>query len=236
MGRKIPTDFHDPARRRFVSAAAATAAALAGGVAATPLAAQVPARNGVSPEPSAPWDMRWVQLVAAAPYRVVFDTTAIADGAALGLAADFIDQFHSVYAVPDADVRAVIVMRQVATPLAFSDELWRKYKIGEQSKVIDPVTKLPALRNPFLRAAAGAPDYEVSASLERLHARGAIFLVCNRAAMNAAARLATGAGADVETARTEVRSGLVPGAVLMPDGIFAMIRAQNAGCAYMRGS
>jgi hypothetical protein len=24
--------------------------------------------------------------------------------------------------------------------------------------------------------------------------------------------------------------------VLMPDGIFALIRAQNAGCAYMRGS
>jgi intracellular sulfur oxidation DsrE/DsrF family protein len=28
----------------------------------------------------------------------------------------------------------------------------------------------------------------------------------------------------------------VPGAILVPSGIYALIRAQNAGCAYMQGS
>jgi hypothetical protein len=237
MAANNSTEFHDPARRRFVTKVAATAAAIAGGAAATPLAAQpLVGHRLLSSEPSAPWDMSWVDRLAGAPYRVVFDATTIADGAALDLAADFIQQFHTVYDVPDTATRAVIVMRQLAASLAFNDALWRKYKIGEQSKVTDPATKLPALRNPFLRATPGAPDYEVAASLERLHDRAAIFLVCNRAAMNAAARLAEAAGADVETVRAEVRGGLVPGAVLMPDGIFALIRAQNAGCAYMRGS
>ena len=41
---------------------------------------------------------------------------------------------------------------------------------------------------------------------------------------------------DVEQVRSEVRAGLVPGATLMPTGIFALVRAQNAGCAYMKGS
>jgi hypothetical protein len=36
--------------------------------------------------------------------------------------------------------------------------------------------------------------------------------------------------------QSEVRAGLVPGAILMPTGVFALVRAQNAGCAYMKGS
>jgi hypothetical protein len=34
--------------------------------------------------------------------------------------------------------------------------------------------------------------------------------------------------------QNEVRNGLIPGARLMPDGVFALVRAQNAGCATYR--
>jgi intracellular sulfur oxidation DsrE/DsrF family protein len=72
-------------------------------------------------------------------------------------------------------------------------------------------------------------------SLERLHQRGTTFLLCNRATMNAAADMAQRTGRDADAVRQEVRENLIPGAILMPDGIFALIRAQNAGAAYMGG-
>jgi intracellular sulfur oxidation DsrE/DsrF family protein len=43
-------------------------------------------------------------------------------------------------------------------------------------------------------------------------------------------------GRDVEEVRKEVRENLVPGAIAVPSGIFALIRAQNAGCAFMQGT
>ena len=65
-------------------------------------------------------------------------------------------------------------------------------------------------------------------------ARGLTVLVCNRATMNTARGAAERAKRDVAQVQTEFRNGLVPGALLMPDGIFALVRAQNAGCALMR--
>ncbi|HZI21026.1 MAG TPA: hypothetical protein VFD76_00870 [Gemmatimonadales bacterium] len=61
-----------------------------------------------------------------------------------------------------------------------------------------------------------------------------ITLVCNIAARSWAASLAQEAGLEVERVRTDVLNGLVPGAILVPSGIFALIRAQNAGCALLR--
>jgi intracellular sulfur oxidation DsrE/DsrF family protein len=54
--------------------------------------------------------------------------------------------------------------------------------------------------------------------------------------MNWAASAAERTKGDVEAIKSDVRNNLVPGAILMPTGIFALVRAQNAGCAYMRGS
>ena len=54
--------------------------------------------------------------------------------------------------------------------------------------------------------------------------------------MNYASGFAEKTKRNIEEVRADVRLGLVPGALLMPDGIFALIRAQNAGCAFMRGA
>ena len=82
----------------------------------------------------------------------------------------------------------------------------------------------------------GDPSWAVASKLDTLHARGAIFLVCNRASMNWATSAAERTKTDVEVVKNDVRNNLVPGAILMPTGVFALVRAQNAGCAYMRGS
>ena len=184
---------------------------------------------------SSPWDMAWVDQVQRAQYKAVFDSPTLSDGAALDLAAGIQDNFKEVYGSDD-NVRMVVVMRQLGQVMAFNDDLWNRYSIGEDRKVNDPLTKQPARRNPYLKAVPGEPDWAVGSKLETLRARGAIFLVCNRASMNWAAGVAERMKKDVEQVRNDVRNGLVPGATLMPTGVFALVRAQNAGCAYMKGS
>ena len=53
-----------------------------------------------------------------------------------------------------------------------SDRLWVKYKLGERSKIIDPMTQQPADRNVFY-------DDGTDTSVTALQARGAIFWQCS---------------------------------------------------------
>ncbi len=223
-------------RRDFLRQLTLATAAVGGGAIVSPLGAEelnrAADRFGA---PSAAWDMSWVDQVQRAQYRAVFDSPTLSDGAALDLAAGIQDNFKEVYGSDDG-VRMVIVMRQLGQVMAFNDDLWNRYGIGEDRKVNDPLTKQPARRNPYLKVMPGEPDWAAGSKLESLHARGAIFLVCNRASMNFAAGAAERTKNDVEQVRNDVRNGLVPGATLMPTGVFALVRAQNAGCAYMKGS
>lgn len=216
-----------PARREFLGQLGVLAAAAA--IPRTVGAAE-PMRQQSA---TSPWDMSWVEKVAAAPYKCVIDATNINDGAALDLAADVLDQFHEVY--PNDQARVVVVARQLGVPLALQDALWDRYAIGADRKITDPATKAPARRNPFLRPRPGAASYDVESKIEPLMARGLTILVCNRAAMNTARSYAEQTHRDVEQVQAEFRAGLVPGAFLMPDGIFALVRAQNAGCALLKG-
>ena len=214
-----------PNRRQFLGHLSLVAAATTGGVSVASLGA----------ESLADWDMSWVDEVAKAKYKAVFDSPALADGAAPDLATGIWDNFKEAYGNDDG-VRFVIIMRQLGQVMAFNDHLWEKYGIGQERNVNDPVTKQPAIRNPYATAATGEASWAIGSKLDALHRRGAILLVCNRASMNWAAGAAERTQRPVEEVRAEVRKNLVPGAILMPTGVFALVRAQNAGCAYMRGS
>ncbi|HEY6808273.1 MAG TPA: twin-arginine translocation signal domain-containing protein [Gemmatimonadales bacterium] len=221
-------------RRDFLRQLSLATAATVGGAMVTPLAAGSLDRAGDALARSgSPWDMSWVDAVQRATYKAVFDSPALADGSALDNAAAIQDNFKEVYGSDDV-VRMVIVMRQLGQVMGFTDDLWDRYAIGAERQVMDPLTKQPARRNPWAKAQAGDPDWARESKLDALRARGAIFLVCNRASMNWAASAAERTHTDPEKVRADVRSGLVPGATLMPSGIFALVRAQNAGCAYMR--
>lgn len=221
-------------RRDFLRQLTLATAAVGGGAIVRPLDAEERV-VGQHSSPNAAWDMSWVDGIQRAQYKAVFDSPSLSDGAALDLAAGIQDNFKEVYGSDDV-ARMVIVMRQLGQVMAFNDQMWDRYAIGEERKVNDPATKQPARRNPYAKAVPGEPDWAVGSRLDALHARGAVFLVCNRASMNWAAGAAQKAGRDVEQVRAEVRSNLVPGAILMPTGVFALVRAQNAGCAYMKGS
>ena len=217
-----------PPRREFLGQLSLIALAAS----ASPAVANVRAQRAAPG--ASPWDMSWVERVAAAPYKATLDANNINDGAALDLAADIMNTFRDVYGGPDTQTRIVVVMRQLGVPMALQDSLWDRYAIGEDRKINDPETKAPARRNPFLRPAPGAASYEVDSKIEPLVARGLTILVCNRALMNTARSHAEKTKRSVEEVQAEFRGGLVPGAIVMPNGIFSLVRAQNAGCAYLK--
>jgi len=185
---------------------------------------------------ASPWDTSWIERLESARFRVVFNASEINDGAAMDYASTFLDHFHDVHATTDQQTRPVIVFRRLGTSMAFNDLLWQRYAIGEDAKISDPATHSPATRNVFWREREGASPQEAATKLETLHQRGLISLVCNFAANNWSRRMAERTHRAADEVFGEVRANLVPGAILVPSGIYALIRAQNAGCAYMPGT
>jgi len=183
-----------------------------------------------------PWDTSWLNRLALAQFRVVFNASEVSDGDVLSHAASFFDDFNTVHGTTDQQTKPVIVFRRLGTPMSFNDILWQRYAIGEDLKIKDPNRHAFATRNVFWKPRDGASGWEVEMALEALQRRGLISLVCNVAVGNWATQMARRYQRDPETVKAEARANLIPGAILVPSGIYALIRAQNAGCAYMPGS
>lgn len=216
-----------PRRRDFVARLGGVGAALALGACAP--RTRAPAPSAVRGE----WDVSWIDRVRRAAHRAVFDGPQ--GDVALMLAARYLDNVEAVYGKSAPDVVAVINLRTRAVPLGLSDATWARYPIGDDANVKDAATNAPARRNLNYLADAGANAAVAGMTLERLHQRGAIVLVCDFALGHLATRLAAKVGATSEAVHAELRGGLVPGAVLVPSGIFGMGEAQNAGCAFVPG-
>lgn len=192
------------------------------------------ARASSAPLESGLWDTSWLDRLAMAQYRVVFNASEMNDGEVLDYANTFLVHFHETHDTTDSQTRPVIVFRRLGTTLALNDAMWDGYALGEGDKINDPLTKAPARRNIYWRA-KGSPGTP-SSTIESLHQRGMISLVCNVALNNVGRTLAARTKRSVDEVQKELRANLVPGAVLVPSGIYALIRAQNAGCAFMPGS
>ncbi len=166
-------------------------------------------------------------------HRQLVDAYAINDGAPLGFAYTFLATNDAIGA-SDKDATSVLVLRHVAFPLALNDDIWRRYKIGEAFKVLDPQTKAPALRNPYLRPKSGALPVDDMA-VDRLLADGVVIGGCNVALMFQSKMLAHNAGVSAAEAAKEWAANVIPGITIVPSGVWGVNRAQEAGCTYCAG-
>jgi hypothetical protein len=236
----VPHDSHSTPRREFLARAATTAAVIvAGSACASPLGASgVSAEDATRGAPSSPFDDTWTARVRAAAHKAVFDSPDVSDGLALGHAAVFMDNYHEMFGTRDADTVPVVVLRHQGTVIAMGDALWDKYELGKRTKLVDPVTGEVAKRNPFVNV--GKDDkhalIEPGCTLPALRARGAVLLACNRALMHFAAQKAEEMKLNEDEVKAEFRAGLVPGVILQPSGIYAQIRAQEAGAAHVKST
>jgi intracellular sulfur oxidation DsrE/DsrF family protein len=164
-------------------------------------------------------------------HRQFFDGVTVNDGFPFGFALTFMNTIGETYKVPDKDITAVVGLRHFAIPLVFNNDIWAKYKLGEMFKINDPVTKQPAVRNPYAYAKEGELLF-AGMAFEKLQARGVIFTCCN-VALNVLSGMAAGAaGLPKEGAREEWLAGMFKGVNVVPSGVLAVNRAQKKGCTY----
>jgi hypothetical protein len=142
--------------------------------------------------------------------------------------------FAYTFLLPNESATAVVVLRHGAFPIALEHGMWEKYKIGETFKIIDPETKAPAKKNPFLRPKTGVLPIDDMA-LDRLLARGVVFGACNVALQVQSKMLAGNAGVSAEEAAKEWAANVVAGVTVIPSGTWGVNRAQEAGCTYCGG-
>jgi hypothetical protein len=115
--------------------------------------------------------------------------------------------------------------------------MWAKLELGETNKLKDPTTGLPAKRNPFIKYAKG-DKYSLTGTqggLDDLINLGAIVLTCDSALRGVAFQLRQKEPSlSMDQAIAGIRAAVIPGAYVMPNGVFAVSAAQDAGCNYMR--
>ena len=161
-------------------------------------------------------------------HRQVFDAYTVNDGWPLVFAHTFL-----ATNAPGTST-AVVVLRAAALPVALSSTMWEKYKIGESLKIIDPETKAPAVKNPFLHPKPGVMRVD-DAAVDRMLMDGAVFGACNQALHGLSKMLAGKAGVSADDAAKEWAANVVPGITIIPSGVWGLNRAQEVGCSYCTG-
>jgi len=182
--------------------------------------------TSASPEPS-----DWPGTLKT-KHKMAIDAFAINEGFALAFAYTFMLPYASVTPLP---ATAVIILRHEGFPIALTDAVWAKYKIGKAMNIVDPSTKAPAVRNPFFHPKPGSLAIDDMA-LDKLLARGTVFGACNVALHLLSAKFAAGAGVTPEVALKDWTDGIIPGVTVIPSGTWGVNRAQELGCTYLAGA
>jgi len=174
------------------------------------------------------WDMSWLDQLNG-KHKQVFDMSNLEIG--LVVVKNWFDAHEEVYGLKYPRVNVVVGIGGHAFPMNATDEMYRKYPIGEQWKVMDPETGKPALRNTFLDGGKAGPF--LGAGVRPLQARGAVFWMCNNALHAVANQLARAVNRPGDEVYAELRaSGLNPGVILVPAHTMLIGLCQERGCTY----
>ncbi len=220
MNTRNPNPADGAPRRNFFRLAGATMLGLAGFASA--------ASRGQAATPPAGDGPNWPGKLAGR-HRQVVDAYSVNGGFPL--------LFASTFLLTDpapGSATSVVILRSQALVIAVNHAVWEKYKIGESLKIIDPETKAPAVKNPFVNPKPGVLASDDSA-VDRLLGKGAVFGACNQALHGLSKRLAGNAGVSADDVAKEWAANLVPGITLLPSGVWGLNRAQEAGCTYCAG-
>lgn len=182
--------------------------------------------TSASPEPS-----DWPGTLKT-KHKMAIDAFALNEGFALAFAYTFMLPYASV---TPSSATPVIILRHEGFPIALTDAVWAKYKIGKAMNFMDPSTKAPAVRNLFFHPKPGSLPIDDMA-IDKLMARGTVFGACNVALHLLSAKFAPGAGVTPEVALKDWTDGIIPGITIIPSGTWGVNRAQEVGCTYLAGA
>ncbi len=230
-------------RREFLGQMAASAVVLAGAACAAPAAAAqmatgpAPSRGGASS--AQVWDDSWFGKLTA-KHKAVFDSPEVDENATLGFlhASRYIQGMYDALGATPRDVQTVVVVRHKSIGFAFNDAMWEKYAIGEISKVKSG--EAPATKNPLAHARANnannANADRPQSNIEWMAAHNHFVLACDLATQGLASQIADRTKGTMKAIHEELKANVVPGVILQPNGIYAVHRAQEAGCTFIRST
>lgn len=180
------------------------------------------------------WDMSWTERVAG-KYKAVFDSPQPSDGAALFRAIAWCDMYKDVYGADRKDMSPVVVFRHSAMPLIMTNAYWEQYDAGKRNKIKDDRGKW-AKANPVSTGGAELTPAQAKYKLETFLASGGVVLACNWAFGGIVSTVREKDKLEQAAARARAIELMIPGVILQPNGIFAALRAQEAGCNYIMAS
>ncbi|MDB4908866.1 MAG: hypothetical protein JWO05_3650 [Gemmatimonadetes bacterium] len=213
------TDTHS-SRREFVALLGGGTAALLTGACASAASTATASPSPAPAQSRSSWDDSWTARLGR--HRTVFDVADLDANPGIGQVIPILDAWHEVHGTTDRDMGYVGVIRHMAVSMLLTDDMWAKYDLAPDIKHMDPKTKLPYKRNPF------AP------LLAMVQRRGVLLLGCSSAMTGLAGMLAQRAKAEAPAVTQEVQANLMPGVIMQPNGLYALTRAQDVGCGYMR--
>jgi len=178
--------------------------------------------------PAQSWDLRWIDDLKGTHKQVfdLADANPASEPPPLRLPRNYLDAFRDVYNRQFPDLRTVVGITGRAFGVNASDRLWEKYALGERSKIIDPATNKPAVRNIFMD--------DSTLGVKALQARGTVFWQCNIALNNVAQQLASARQLPVAEVHADLVAGLNPGVRLVPSHVMAMGLVQERGVTYVK--
>ena len=235
-------------RRTFLQNAVTTGAAIAGAgllngcatgkstlSAETAVSGAAPRAITATPNESPLWDMSWQERLGR--YRMAYDVPDPQKGDAYSVIASTIAGYKAARPITAKEFTPVLVLRHTSAIAALNDGMWKRLKAHE--RLTDKTTSAKFVeRNPFLvYVDRDASFVTADSSISALMANGTTVLVCNRAltALSSGLRRSEPDKFKAnEEALAEIRRNLHPGIIPMPNGLFAVAAAQDAGCGYMR--
>ena len=177
-------------------------------------------------------------------HKCLFDFPAHKRGAGLVHMLNYINTYQAAYGAEVGDIGTVGTLYSIgpnsSITMAFTDDMWKKYRFGEYQELNDPQTGEPAVRNLFYKTLEGDeiprigplgpfPDASVSALQEKF---GTVFLLCNNAVMALGMDLARLGRGNMEEIVADLKSHIHEGVRLIPAMVIAIEKAQGAGIAY----
>ncbi len=210
-----------PTREAFLAGTAVLAAATA----AAPAMAQ-----GVS-------NLSAIESVLHRParHKQVIAAVKLDHGAPLRHAMNGLNAFEHAFAQGPGSLHVAVVFYGSSLLVATNDAMWNKYHLFD---ILDASSDgLPDMlhtpQNPFLHATPSRPNDDIS--IETLSRRGVTWMVCNNA-LHAMSRFIAAKQSQSEgQVYADLSHNLVPGALIVPAGVAAIVLAQEAGFTFLYG-
>ena len=185
----------------------------------------------------------WLNEVTG-EHKCLFDFPQHKRGAGLVHLRNYIVTYLQAYGADVADIGTVGTLYSIgpesSITMAFTDEMWAKYRFGEYQNLTDPRTGKPAVRNLFYKTMDGDelprvgpigpfPDASISALQENM---GTVFLLCNNAAVALGMHLEMEGRGKAGEITEDLLANLQPGIHVVPAMVIAIEKAQANGISY----